>query len=240
MSQNRKNNKNPRRRNEAKSNRRVDPVEVVIGSTLLSHTTVVTANAQLVLELKPENFGTRLLAIADLYRLFRFRRVWCDVCQTLSAGEDMVALAFASGQVTAPQTLIAMSEMDNFMLVPLGSTVPVRWELSRGELAGIVPWYETVSAAAEPLLDTQGSIVIASANTFVSTAQTFGIVWHYEVEFADRLPAAVSFERFRLMLENDENAGPNPTEPGSKPAGPGGVVSATSQSARRGLIPVRR
>lgn len=181
-------------------------VEVVSGSILLSHTTVVTASAQLVLEVAPANFGSRLTAIADLYRLYRFVDLWCDFLVTTTAAER-VMMGYASGQITPPTTLIEVSEMNQAICAPQGSTKPVRFHLRRRELAGIVPWFETVGAAGDPLLDTQGSIVISSFVAFAATADNVGVLWHYVVEFKDRLPTAVSLDRLRVMLLPEEGRG---------------------------------
>lgn len=178
--------------------------EVFSGNYAAPYTTIIDGTAQLVLALAPVNFGTRAAAVADLYRLFRFTSLRAHFLHASTVTEYGI-VAFSPGILVAsqPTTFAEVSQMEKLAIVMPGQTTVSTLALGRKELSGIVPWYETVGAATEPLLDTQGQIVIASHFNGVCTADTLTVRWEFTIEFAGRLPAAASLQRLRESLERE-------------------------------------
>ncbi len=192
--------------------------EVVSGSIILSHTTIATGSAQLFVDVTPAAFGTRLTALADLYRLYRFVRLEGVFCRTATAANHIMVgyTAGNAASATAPTSFQPISEMDRVAVSIAGNQQHVKFSLSRRELAGELDWYMTDSGAQqETLLNTQGSIAITTAaGNLSAAADTVVIMWRYKVELAGRLTAAVSLERLKALVaeDSDDEKVPAPKE----------------------------
>lgn len=178
------------------------PVEEVISGQYLTHVdTIVSGSAQASVSLVPTNFGDRAGTMSDLYRLFRFVELEVEFIGVplgaVSTNEGCI-VAFTSGIVNAAPTLAAdVIQFPQVAVCMPGCTVPSRLRLARGHLAGIVPWYETQGGAAEPLLDTQGALYVTMFANGTGLAVASDTVLHtrFKIEFADRLPAAMTLQR---------------------------------------------
>lgn len=174
--------------------------ETMTGDVIDSYTTVVSGTSQFTLNLSTANFGSRVAALSDLYRLYRFVRLEAHFLPLTGAAG--VIVAFASGLLTAAPTLAQeVSQFDCVAIALPESTIPTKLVLSRAELAGIAPWYQTQGSAAEPLLDTQGQIVVTTfGSTALATASVALVHWRFTLEFAERLPATVTISRLRSSV----------------------------------------
>lgn len=163
-------------------------------------TTVVTASAQYSNGLTPA-VDTRLDALQDLYRLYRFVRckVHMQPCDATAAYFQL--FAYTPGNPTAgPTTAQQVSEME---VVGCGigcTTVPVLITLGRKVLLkeAAIKWWQT-KATGDTEIDTQGYYFFSTVGVGngVAAANTCMSFWDVKVEFAGPLPAAVTFERQR-------------------------------------------
>lgn len=195
----------PRRRNRGVRFSGEAVSEVVSGNFVTVHTTVVSASSQLLYSLNLANFGARVALQSDMYRLYRFVNVEATFTVGTVAGVPTGGgfMAYSPGSITAPTGFAETSTMEHFKMFFQNATAPVTLKLNRAQLAGIVPWYQTETSAAEPLLDLQGTFVIGNHSLGGAIAAVLEVCWKFTIEFAQRLPSGVALGRLRASTVSD-------------------------------------
>jgi len=169
------------------------------------------------------SFGSSLLAISDLYRLYRFTKLELSFSSTpTSAGSSRqndagVIVCYTSGiPGTAPASFGQICEFDNVSIAYPLQAVQSHLRLGRKDMEGIANWYETQGSAGDPLLDTQGNLyatLFGSNGAAAVASNTITMLATYTVEFCERLPAAVSLDRMAKLKPATDYVSIGPPSP---------------------------
>jgi len=139
---------------------------------------------------------TRLVQACEMYQLYRFVSLRVTMFPLNGATEGMGALGYVGGQVTAPTTLLQISEFKPSMLYCFGNQTqtgmvsPKTLHVSRRVLLTEAPnkWWRTqASASLEAWEENQGTFYGFLPGT--TQSQTYHV--SYSVEFCSPVPAGV-------------------------------------------------
>jgi hypothetical protein len=139
---------------------------------------------------------SRVVDISDLYRYYAFRSIKVTVMRT---GDEHAGCALVMGGTITPPTVLADCLcIENAFFQWSTELVPVSQTYSGSVLKGNVAWWMT-QAVGDPELDTQGNLVLFTfaGSPPACTASTVQVLYEYEIDFHERLPAAVSVSKFK-------------------------------------------
>lgn len=182
------------KRNRAQSS---SDVEICSGYFTTIVTTVITASTQATIQLAPNNFGSRLSTLNDLFRFYRFTRVGVKFLFD-SDGDDPGIVGFLPGvATTVPVSIAEVTQCDRVGVALSQQATPVHLQLSSKILTGMTPWYYTRAGASAAEMEVQGTFVISTYDraTGAATASNLFLAFTWTCELKGRIPAAVSIPR---------------------------------------------
>jgi len=106
------------------------------------------------------NFGTRILAEADAWTLFRMKSL---KFRLLPAGTNNFAACYVPGvQDTPPATLAQVVELESAVYLSAPQTSPTNWSsVGKADLQGAIPWYHSIPGGPTSVEEAPGTFVVA-------------------------------------------------------------------------------
>ncbi len=143
------------------------------------------------------NFGTRILAEADAWTLFRMKSL---KFRLHPVGTNTFAACYVPGvQDTAPATLGQVVECESSVYCTPQMTVPTNWvSAQKSDLAGAFPWYHSVPGTPDSTEEAPGQIVVAcSAAAAAFVLEVRGVIEFKGAVATGNTPAAMAAIRAR-------------------------------------------
>jgi len=151
-------------------------------------------------------YSTRLLAAADEWAHFKVLKLRFRMHPTPSGVTANQAMGWVGGvQDTLPGTFTQVGELLSSCFLAGETTVPTEWvECSGAEISGPLPWYKSVSGAADATEEAPGYFVVVGTGTETFNAEIRGIL-----QFKTSISTANTpkdLESMKLRLESRRRA----------------------------------
>jgi len=192
----------------ARKDSQVLPFRALLATTLTAGTFNFNLNPSSL-----ASFATRVGVVADSWCQFRIRslRFRLRIPPAGAGFTAQQAAGFVGGvQDTPPATVATVSELLPSCLLDLDQTVPSDWvRVSRGDLAGPLPWYKSIAGAADPTEESPGLLCIAGAGSNSAALEIEGVYEFKAAAATANTPVAVELmkeirlERMRLQRERE-------------------------------------